>query len=158
MLGCGPLPDWLRKKRCIYAVDGKSERSDNLCVWRCLAIYTRGSDSRESERTTKEALKLAREYYENDKLKRKDVRATKLVDFEGIAKKFNINIRVYEPKVNSEKAAWRLVYGQNQYKEKLDTINLGMFRGHCFYIKKMDVLCQKWECIACKQIFKRSET
>ena len=40
LLGCGPLPDWLRKKRCIYAVDGKNERNDNLCVWRCLAIYT----------------------------------------------------------------------------------------------------------------------
>ncbi|XP_057292853.1 uncharacterized protein LOC130621566 [Hydractinia symbiolongicarpus] len=26
LLGCGPLPDWLRKKRCIYAVDGKEER------------------------------------------------------------------------------------------------------------------------------------
>ena len=157
LLGCGPLPDWLRKKRCIYAVDGKNERSDNLCVWRCLAIYTRGVTDTRSERTTKEALKLARAYYENDKLKRKDVRATKLVDFEGIAKKFNINIRVYEPKVNSEKTSWRLVYGQNQYKEKLDTINLGMFGGHCFYIKKMDVLCQRWECIACKQIFNRSE-
>ena len=33
LLGCGPLPDWLRKKRCIYAVDGKNERNDNLCVW-----------------------------------------------------------------------------------------------------------------------------
>ena len=69
------------------------------------------------------------------------------MDFEGIAKKFNVNIRVYEPKVNSEKTPWRMVYGQKQYKEKLDTINLGMFGGHCFYIKKMDVLTQKWECL-----------
>ena len=49
-----------------------------------------------------------------------------------------------------------MVYGQKQYKEKLDTINLGMFGGHCFYIKKMDVLTQKWECLACKQVFTRS--
>ena len=41
LLGCGSLPDWLRKKRCIYAVDGKEERTDNLCVWRCLAVYMR---------------------------------------------------------------------------------------------------------------------
>ena len=66
----------------------------------------------------------------------KDVRATKLMDFEGIAKKFNVNIRVYEPKVNSDKAPWRMVYGQKQYKEKLDTINLGMFGGHCFLHRK----------------------
>ena len=32
LVGCGPLPDWLRKKRCIYAVHGKNERNDNLCV------------------------------------------------------------------------------------------------------------------------------
>ena len=91
----------------------------------CLAIYTRRDVKRGSEFVTKEALKLASEYYGNDKLKRQDVRATKLVDFEGIAKKFRINIRVYELKKNSEKASWRLVYDQNQYKEKLDTINLG---------------------------------
>ena len=156
LLGCGPLPDWLRKKRCIYGVDGKNEQSDNLCFWRCLAIYTRRDMKRGTEFLTKEALKLAREYYENNKLKRKDVRATKLVDLEGIAKKFNINIRVYEPKENSAKAPWRLVYGHNQYKEKLDTINLGMLDGHCFYIKDMEVLCQKWECFACKQRFTRS--
>ena len=112
---------------------------------------------RGTEFLTREALKLARKYYEEPKLKRADVRATRLVDFEGIAKTFNINIRVYEPTKYSEKAAWRLVYGQNQYKAKLDTINLGMYLGHCFYIKKMDVLCQKWECMACKQVFTLNE-
>ena len=156
LLGCGPLPDWLRKKRCIYAVDGKDERTDNLCVWRCLAIYTRRDVARGTEFLTREALKLAREYYENDTLKRQEVRATRLVDFEGIAKKFNVNIRVYEPKSNLETAPWMLVYGKRQYKVGLDTINLGMFGGHCFYIKKMDVLCQKWECVACQQVFTQS--
>ena len=37
-VGCGLLPDWLRKKRCINALD---TFDDNLCVWRCLATYTR---------------------------------------------------------------------------------------------------------------------
>ena len=78
LVGCGPLPDWLRKKRCIYAVHGKNERNDNLCVWRYLAIYTRRDVRRGSEFVTKEALTLAREYYENDKLKQQDVRAGRL--------------------------------------------------------------------------------
>ena len=43
----------------------------------CLAIYTRQDMERGTEFLTKEALKLAREYYENNKLKRKDVRPTK---------------------------------------------------------------------------------
>ena len=38
LVGCGSLPDWLRKKRCIYTVD---TFDDNLCVWRCLVIYKR---------------------------------------------------------------------------------------------------------------------
>ena len=50
-----------------------------------------------------------------------------------------------------------MVYYQKQYKEKLDTINLGTFGGHCFYIEKMDVLTQKLECLECKQVFTRSE-
>ena len=29
--------------------------------------------------------------------------------------------------------------------------------GHCFYIKKMDVLCKQWECKGCGQIFTRNE-
>ena len=38
LMGCRPLPDWLRDKRCIYAMD---TLDDNLCVWRCLAKYKR---------------------------------------------------------------------------------------------------------------------
>ena len=34
---------------------------------------------------------------------------------------------------------------------------MGLFGGHCFYIKKMDVLCKRWECKGCKQIFTRNE-
>ena len=116
---------------------------------------------RGAERSTKEALKLAREYYADNKLKRKDVRATKLVDFEGIAKHFNVSIMLYEPIKESGKDAgkiWRLVYGKTQYKNTHPTINMGLFKGHCFYINKIDVLCQNWECKGCKQIFKQSNT
>ena len=34
----------------------------------------------------------------DDKLKRTDVRPTRLVDFEGIARHHNVNIMLYEPK------------------------------------------------------------
>ena len=50
LMGCGLLPDWLRKKRCINALD---TFDDNLCVWRCLAIYTRRDVKRGSEFVTK---------------------------------------------------------------------------------------------------------
>ena len=147
LLGCGPLPDWLRKKRCIYALDGTEDRIDNSCMWRCLAVHYRGDRKQREKFTTRKALNLASEYYENPKLKRENVCVTKLVDMEGISRKFKINIRFFEPRENSEKAPWRLVYGHNQYgKCRKSDINLGMLDGHCFYIKKMDVLTQSWEC------------
>ena len=36
LMSCGPLPDWSRGKRCIYAID---TFEDNLYVWRFLAIH-----------------------------------------------------------------------------------------------------------------------
>ena len=97
-MGCGPLPDWLRGKRCIYAID---TFDDNLCAWRCLVIYkrlARGETNQVEKRNCEAALNLAREYYGDNKLKKRDVRPTKLVDFEGIAKHHNVNIKFYEPK------------------------------------------------------------
>ena len=70
LLGCSPLPDWLRKKRCIYALDGTKEKVDNLCMWRCLAVHFRGDKKMREKFGTREALNLAREYYENPELKR----------------------------------------------------------------------------------------
>ena len=110
-MGCGPLPGWLRGKRCIYALDAFG---DNLCVWRCLAIYKRlacGGKNRVQERNCDATLVLAREYYGDNNLKKRDVRATKLVDFEGIARHHNVNIMLYEPKKNAV-SVWRLVYGK----------------------------------------------
>ena len=156
LMGCGLLPEWLRKKRCINALD---TFDDNPCVWRCLALCSRKDVKRGAERSTKEALNLAREFYSDNKLKRKDVRVTKLVDFEGIAKHLNVNIMLYESKKESGEDAgkiWRLVYGKTQYKDTLPTINMGLFKEHCFYMNKIDVFCQNWECKGCKQIFKKS--
>ena len=93
-------------------------------------------------------------------LKRKYVGPTKLVDFEDfedIAKHPNVNIMLYEPKKDRGKDAgsiWWLVYGKIQYKNDLPTVNIGLLRGHCFYIKKMDILCNRWESKGCKQMFK----
>ena len=146
--------------RCIYAVD---TFDDNLWVWRCLAIYKRhacGERNRVQERNCRAALNLAREYYGENKLKKKNVRPTKLVDFEGIARHHNVNIMFYEPKKdrgNNAESIWQLVYGKIQHKHDLPTINMRLLGGHSFYIKKIDVLCKRWECKGCKQILTRNE-
>ena len=50
------------------------------------------------ERNSNAALNLAREYYGDNNLKKWDVRPTKRLDFEGIARHRNVNIMLYELK------------------------------------------------------------
>ena len=112
------------------------------------------------ERNRNAALGLVCEYYGDQNLRKKDVRPIKLVDFEGIARHHNVNIMLYEPKKDRGKDAgsvWQLVYSKTQHKNKLPTINMRLLGGHCFYIKEMDVLCKRWECKGCRQIFSRNE-
>ena len=157
LTGCGLLPDWLRKKRCIYSIDAFG---DNLCTWRCIAIYKRKDIQEGTEFVTRAALNLAPEYYGDNKLKQKDVMHTQLVDSEGIARHHNVSIVLYEPKKDRGKDAgsiWRLVYSKIQYINDLPTINMGLLGSHCFYIKKMDVLCKRWECKGCRQMCTRDE-
>ena len=160
LMGCGPLPDCLRKKRCIYALD---KFDNNLCPWRCLVIYKRpapGEKNRVKERNCDGAKNLAHDYYGDKNLKKRYVRPTRLVDFGGIAKHHNVNIMLYEPKKDRGKDAgsvWRLVYGKIQRKNDLLIINMGLLGDHCFYIKKMDMLYKRWECKGCRQIFTRNE-
>ena len=160
LMGCGPLPGWLRDKRCIYALDTFDH---NLCVRRCLAIYkrlTRVEKNRVQERNCHAVLGLVWEYYGDNNLKKRDVRPIKPVDFEGIAKHHNVNIILHEPRKNRGKDAgsvWRLVYGKAQHKNNLPAINVGLLGAHCFYIKEMDVHCKRWECKGCRQIFTRKE-
>ena len=150
LMGCGPLPDWLRRKLCIYALD---KFDDNLCIWRCLAIYKRlahGEKNGVQERNCDAAKNLVREYYGN--------KGTWGLQnfFEGIARHHNVNIILYEPKEDRGKDAGsvrQLVYGKTQHKNDLLTINMELLGGHCCYIKEMDVLCKRWECKGCRQIF-----
>ena len=87
------------------------------------------------------------------------MRPTKLVDSEGIARHHNVNIMLYEPKKDGKDGGSirRLVYGKAQHKNNLPTINIRLLGDHCFFIKKMDVLCKRWECKGCRQIFTRNE-
>ena len=60
----------------------KEEGTDNLCIWQCLEQFILAVSATQKENVlTREPLKLAREYYSNNKLKHKDVRATKLMEF-----------------------------------------------------------------------------
>ena len=174
LLGCGPLPKWLADKKCVYAID---KIADNLCFWRCLVIHQRimKGEKRPEEKTNRDALKLARDFYKRPNLKRGDVKPTRLVDFENIAKQFKVNIRLFEPRENKDKTAWRLVFGKNQFKKNLPCVDIGLFvyedhdekqaekdnrylrQGHSFFIKDIELLTKTWECVGCWQRFNRHD-
>ena len=171
LLGCGPLPKWLADKKCIYAIN---KIDDNLCLWRCLVIHQRimKGKKRPEEKTNRDALKLARDFYRKPNLKREDVKPTRLVDFENIAKQFKVNIRLFEP-VEESKTVWKLVFGKNQFKKNLPCVDIGLFvyedhgseqseddnrdprEGHCFFIKDIELLTKIWECAGCEQRFNK---
>ena len=170
LLGCGPLPKWLADKKCVYAID---KIRDNLCFWRCLVIHQRimKGKKRPEEDRNRDALKLARDFYRKPNLKRGDVKPTRLVDFENIAKQFKVNIRLFEPVENNDKTVWKLVFGKNQFKKNLPCVDIGLFvyedhdakqaekdnrdsrQGHCFFIKDIELLTRLWECSECNQRF-----
>ena len=174
LLGCGPLPKWLADKKCVYTID---KINDNLCFWRCLVIHQRimKGEKRPVEKTNRDALKLARDFYKRPNLKRENVWPTRLVDFENIAKQFKVNIRLFEPRENKDKTAWRLVFGKNQFKKNLPCVDIGLFvyedhdekqaekdsrgsrQGHCFFIKDIELLTKTWECGGCGQRFNRHD-
>ena len=174
LLGCVPLPKWLADKKCVYAID---KIDDNLCFWRCLVIHQRimKGEKRPEKKTNRDALKLARDFYKRPNLKRENVKPTRLVDFENIAKQFKVNIRLFEPRENEDKTAWRLVFGKNQFKKNLPCVDIGLFvyedhdekqaekdnrylrQGHCFFIKDIELLTKTWECVGCRQRFNRHD-
>ena len=60
LMGCRPLPDWPRDKRCIHTI---ATFDGNLCVWRCLAIYKRHVRCEKNQvENCRAALDLACEY------------------------------------------------------------------------------------------------
>ena len=174
LLGCGPLRKWLADKKCVYAID---KINDNLCFWRCLVIHQRimKGKKRPEEDTNRDALKLARDFYRIPNLKRGDVKPTRPIDFENIAKQFKVNIRLFEPKENNDKTVWKLVFGKNQFKKNLPFVDIGLFvyedhdekqaekdsrdsrQGHCFFIKDIELLTKTWECGGCGQRFNRHD-
>ena len=84
-------------------------------------------DKRPEKDTNRDALELARNFYKNPNLNREDVKPTRLVDFENIAKQLKVNIRLFEPVENNDKTVWKLVFGKNQFKKNLPCVDIGLF-------------------------------
>ena len=136
LLGCSSFLEWLRKNWFIYM---NNITDDNLCIRRCLIISERirPGQPRLAERTMRDAFNLACEFYRNPNLHIRDVRLTKLIDFENIAIWFQVNIRLYKPVAS---LIWKLVFGQVQHKRSLPNFDVSLFKGHCLHIINLNGL------------------
>ena len=59
-LGEGPLPDWLRNLAHGRQMASLDTFDDNLCLWRCIAVYRRALPNR----STQAARELAKSYFQ----------------------------------------------------------------------------------------------
>jgi len=151
LLGTGHLPDWLRQKRGMYALD---TYRDNLCLFRCLAIH----NGARRDRCTARARQLATEFYhsaeeeeEEEELVQKDVPTTSLDQLKNVEEHFKLGIRVYEPTENGD---WYLTRHPARY-DKLGTapMTIGIYDHHAFLIKDISKLASVYVCGHCQQRF-----
>ena len=110
MLGTGPLPGWLRNiARGGHQMVSVDTYGDNMCLWRCIAVY-KGA---RPDRCTKLAKQLARGFFQNDIFPR-----TSLDELEKVEQYLNkgkqlcewLGIRAYEPKLQENgDINWHLI-------------------------------------------------
>lgn len=146
LLGTGPLPDWLRnlahgaRGQAMVALD---TYRDNLCLWRCIAVY----QGAKPDRSTNIAKKLAKGFLKLDAKKK-----TSLDDLEKVEKHLNkgkpledwLGFRVYEPIKEGDTIHWSLKRASPERITKIITI--GVYDGHAFLIKNIDKLAKIYRC------------
>ena len=128
MLGTGPLPDWLKNLAHGRKMVSLDTFGDNMCVWRCIAVY----QGARPDRCTQLASKLARGFFKLDIVPRTCL--DELDKVEGYLNKEKqlrewIGIRAYEPKRQENgEIYWHL---RKNSSDKLKNImTIGIYEGH----------------------------
>jgi len=90
LLGQGRLPNWLRNKRDLYALD---TFDDDMCLFRCIAVH-RGA---RPDRCTEKAIELGKKLFDVNDQQMPLMRAVEFTELKKVEEKFKLGIRVYEP-------------------------------------------------------------
>ena len=151
MLGTGPLPDWLRNFAHGREMISLDTYGDNLCVWRCIAVY----QGARPDRCTQLARQLARGFFNTDNVPR-----TCLDELDKVEQYLNkekqlrewMGIRVYEPeRQENGEIHWHLRRNPSDKLKKIMTI--GIHEGHAFLIKDIAKLAKIYVCNDCQSRF-----
>ena len=140
LLGAGQLPDWLRQKKGLYALD---TFDDNLCLFRCIAVH----QGTRPNRCTEKAQQLASEFWNSGEPFPK----FEMTQLKKAEEKFTLGIRVYEP---SEDSTWRLIRQPAHYEAiGIQPMTIGWYNNHAFLIKDIKKLARQYACGHCNQQF-----
>ena len=148
LVGTEPLPDWLRRKRGLIALDMHIQRQPMSIPLYCHAPrHTRRSYHPQSQRASHGVLRY---------LDIRDIPKSNLDRLPEIEKRFKLGIRVYKPaqyvkEVDARnELVWSLIRQPAQYP---NIMTIGMFEEHAFYIKDIKKVSDFYLCGHCSQSF-----
>ena len=148
MLGTGPLPDWLRNLAHGRKMVSLDTFRDNLCLWRCIAVY----QGERPDRSTQVAKRLAKGSFKSDLVSR-----TSLDELNKVEEYLNrgkqlwewIGVTVYEPdRQENGEIYWHL--RKNTSKKLKNIKTFVIYEGHAFLIEDITKLAKTHVCNHCK--------
>ena len=142
-IGLGRLPDWIRNKREVISLD---TFSDNLCLFRCIAVH-RGAHKRDNTRRTRE---LAQSFF----AAHPKLTAITSKQFHLLERHFKQGIAAYSV---TNAGDFILSYTLSHYdKVNYPTMNFGLYEGHAFLITDINKVTNNYTCSECMARFTRA--
>ena len=143
------LPIYLKKNKGLISLvksqnNQKKTYSDNLCLFRCLALFN-GFKVDGLERETKRLFNM---FCEKMLINPVDFCGVYLEDLESISKVFDIGINVYDQK--SENRETELIF---RTVKQDNILYLNLFGNHFSYISDFSKYSNSYKCVKCEKIF-----
>ena len=144
-IGLGRLPDWLRNKREVIALD---IYNDNCCLHRCLAVH-RGA---RIDRCTRKIRELENNFFAAYPRLRDKLNASHLPLLE---KHYKQGIAAYLVLPNGDFVL--LHTPANYHKVGTSTMNIGIYNDHAFLITGINKVTNNYTCGQCSARFTRAD-
>ena len=142
-IGLGRLPDWLRNKHEVMSLDNYN---NNLCLFRCIAVY-QGADRRFNTRRARELAQSFRAAYPK-------LPFITLKEFHLLEKHFKQGIAAYSVTNSGD---FVLTHTPSHYdKVSYPTMNVGVYESHAFLILDINKVSNNFTCGECMARFTQS--
>ena len=147
-LGSGELPVFNKNNKCVIGLDKNKSNQlyyDNLCMFRCLAVYHKQTRIEESVKVYYAKWK----FFTNSKIDMSDFKGIEFSQIHDFESCFNININVYEllPTGNVIPRYKSLCHFK-------DIMYLNLWKNHMSFIK-FSGYAKKYQCPKCERHFDR---